>query len=117
MFEARHHPLLPKHQFIKRVARSAFFALLLIGASLYIGMVGYHYFESLGWVDAYVNAAMILSGMGPVQELKTEEGKIFAGSYALFSGIVFLFGIAIILAPVFHRFLHQFHIEESTKKE
>lgn len=67
-------------------------------------------------VDAYVNAAMILSGMGPVSDLKTEAGKIFAGSYALFSGIVFLILMAIILAPIFHQVLHRFHMEADSKK-
>jgi hypothetical protein len=75
-------------------------------------MIGYHHFEHMDWVDAYVNASMILSGMGPVSVLQTEGGKIFAGSYALFSGIAFLVVIAIIIAPVFHRFMHKFHIED-----
>lgn len=78
-------------------------------------MAGYHYYESMSWVDAYVNAAMILSGMGPVNPLQTDAGKIFAGSYALFSGIVFLVVIAVIFAPVIHRFLHKFHLEETNK--
>ena len=81
-----------------------------------MGMIGYHYFEKMSWIDAYVNAAMILSGMGPVAELKTDTGKIFAGSYALFSGIVFLVVMALILAPALHRFLHKFHIEEGSIK-
>lgn len=79
-------------------------------------MFGYHHFEKMSWIDAYVNAAMILSGMGPVEALHTSEGKLFAGTYALFSGIVFLVVIAIIFAPVVHRFLHQFHMDEDKKK-
>ena len=75
-------------------------------------MTGYHYSEDMPWIDAYVNAAMILSGMGPVTELHTNAGKIFAGSYALFSGIIFLVVIAVILAPLFHRFLHKFHLQD-----
>lgn len=76
-------------------------------------MVGYSYYEEMNWVDAYENAAMILSGMGPVSTLKTDAGKIFAGSYALFSGIVFLVIIAVIIAPIVHRFLHKFLVKES----
>ena len=75
-------------------------------------MWGYHYYEGMSWIDAYVNASMILSGMGPVQELKTDAGKFFAGTYALFSGIIFLFFMAVIFAPVFHRFYHQFHLKD-----
>lgn len=76
-------------------------------------MIGYSYFEGMNVVDAYINAAMILSGMGPVSNLQTDGGKIFAGSYALFSGIVFLIVIAIILAPLIHRFFHKFLIKDS----
>jgi hypothetical protein len=75
-------------------------------------MMGYSYFEKMNGTDAFLNASMILSGMGPVSTLETEEGKIFAGFYALFSGIVFLVVIAIIIAPIFHRFLHKFHMQD-----
>ncbi len=93
----------------------------LIGAgiiviSLLIGIWGYHYFEGLPYVDAYADAAMILSGMGPLHDLKTDAGKIFAGTYALFSGIIFLVVIAIIFAPIFHRFFHKFHIQDREKE-
>jgi hypothetical protein len=81
--------------------------------SLGIGMLGYSHFEKMNWVDAYINATMILSGMGPVDVLHTEAGKLFAGTYALFSGIVFLVVIAVIIAPVFHRFMHKFQIKDS----
>lgn len=77
-------------------------------------MLGYSYYEKMNWVDAYINATMILSGMGPVSPLKTDAGKIFAGSYALFSGIIFLIVIAVIFAPLVHRFLHKFLIKESS---
>lgn len=79
-------------------------------------MIGYHHYEKMSWVDAYVNAAMILSGMGPVSNLQTTAGKIFAGSYALFSGIVFLVAIALIFAPVIHRVFLFFHIEDEKNK-
>jgi len=104
--------LFSKMQFLKRIVRSLIKGLIIVAISLGIGMAGYHHYEKMDWVDSYVNAAMILSGMGPASALKTESGKLFAGTYALFSGIIFLFAIAIALAPVFHRFLHKFHTEE-----
>lgn len=103
-------------QFLKHLLRNLVFGIVLSTISLGIGMLGYHHFEEMGWIDAYVNAAMILSGMGPVTELHTDAGKIFAGSYALFSGIIFLVIIAVIFVPVFHRFFKKFHIEESQSK-
>lgn len=109
------HQLVSTTVFLKRLTRSVLIGSVIIAASLGIGMLGYQHFENMSWVDAYVNAAMILSGMGPVSTLQTESGKIFAGSYALFSGIVFLIIIAVIFAPVFHRFLHKFHIELKLK--
>lgn len=96
---------------------SAAIALSIIAVSLIGGILGYRHYEGMSWVDAYVNAAMILSGMGPVGELKTEVGKIFAGTYALYSGIVFLVIIALVMAPVFHRILHQFHVEVLKSKD
>lgn len=77
-----------------------------------MGVLGYHLFENLPWIDSLVNAAMILGGMGPVNELHTNGGKLFASFYALYSGIVFLVSVGIILAPLYHRFLHRFHLEE-----
>ncbi|HKW30974.1 MAG TPA: hypothetical protein VJT54_16740 [Verrucomicrobiae bacterium] len=115
MFEHRSKPLLPPRQFYARLARSAGVALLLVVFALGIGMAGYRSFEPMSWVDAFVNAAMILSGMGPVSSLQTDGGKIFAGCYALFSGLAFLTSLGIIFAPVFHRFLHKFHVEESRR--
>jgi len=113
MFEHRSRPLLPRPQFYARLARSAAVALLVVTVALGIGMVGYRSFEPMSWVDAFVNAAMILSGMGPVSTLQTDAGKIFAGCYALFSGLAFITSITVVFAPVFHRFLHKFHQEES----
>jgi len=104
---------LHRRKFIKSLARNLIIGLALIALALYIGMTGYRYFEGMSWTDSYLNAAMILSGMGPAQELKTEGGKLFAGTYALFSGVWFLVIIAIIFAPIFHRFFRQFHIEEA----
>ena len=112
MFESHKTPLLPKSAFLARLSRSIGVGLSLILVSLGIGVMGYHYFEKMSWVDAFVNAAMILSGMGPLTELRTVSGKLFAGVYALFSGLALLVIIAVILAPVIHRFLHRFHLEE-----
>ena len=111
MDERSHRPLLPRRAFLARVARSGLAALALVAVSLGIGMAGYHSFEGMPWLDAFVNAAMILSGMGPVQELHTSAGKLFAGFYALYSGLALITIAAILLAPVVHRFLHRFHIE------
>lgn len=117
MFEHRSKPLLPRRQFYARLARSAAVALLVVAVALGIGMVGYRAFEPMSWVDAFVNAAMILSGMGPVSSLQTDAGKIFAGCYALFSGLAFLTSIGIFSAPVVHRFLHKFHLEEAKRSD
>lgn len=112
MFEKRHQPVIRKDAFIKRIVRNLFIGFLIITLSLMIGMLGYWYFEKMSLVDAFVNAAMILSGMGPVSSLMTESGKIFAGFYALFSGIIFLVVIAIVFAPLIHRFFHKFLVKD-----
>ena len=117
MYENRSKPLLPRRKFYHRLARSATLALALIGGSLIIGMAGYHFFENLGWVDSFANASMILSGMGPLGELKTSGGKIFAGCYALFSGVAFLTSVAVVFAPLFHRVIHKFHLESEKDAE
>ncbi|WP_249274110.1 hypothetical protein [Parachlamydia sp. AcF125] len=83
-----------------------------IGFSLMIGMLGYRHFEKMPWIDAFANASMILSGMGPLGSLQTAGGKLFAGFYALYSGLTFIFALSLIFAPLFHRFLHKFHLEE-----
>lgn len=101
-----------KKLFIKRLTKNIFSGFTIIIGSLFLGMWGYHHFENMPWTDAYLNAAMILSGMGPEANMTTQEGKIFAGSYALFSGIVFLIVIAIVFAPVIHWFFKRFHLED-----
>jgi hypothetical protein len=113
MYETRYHSLLPRRQFYERMARHIVLGLGLVAICLGIGMCGYHEFEKMGWTDAFVNAAMILSGMGPVSELKNDSGKVFAGCYALFSGLAFTVMVAIILAPAIHRALHKFHLEDA----
>jgi len=115
VFEHRGEPLLPRRAFALRLARFGGLALLIILGSLGIGILGYHTFEGLGWVDATLNAAMILGGMGPVNELHTRNGKLFAACYALLSGVVFLVAVGVFLAPIVHRFFHHFHLELGTE--
>ena len=110
-FEARHHPVIPPRRFVGRMLKAIGLWLVLTVVGLAIGIAGYAGFEGMSLVDAYVNAAMILSGMGPLAELKTTAGKIFAGSYALFSGLVTVIAAGFVLAPLFHRILHRFHVE------
>lgn len=112
MYEKKHHPVAPLKTFIQRVIYNLSIGIAIIACSLGLGIVGYSYFEQMCFVDAYENAAMILSGMGPVDTITTEGGKIFAGTYALFSGIIFLVVIAIVIAPIFHRFFHLFLVKD-----
>ena len=99
--------------FLTHLARNAIFSLLFIAVALFIGMLGYHSFEDMSWIDAYVNAAMILSGMGPLTPLHTFSGKLFAGFYALFSGLAFIAIIALMFAPLVHRFFRKIHLENN----
>lgn len=110
MFEHFRQPLLHRAGYLRRVGHHAGIAVALVCGSLLIGTSGYHFLEGLGWVDALLDASMILTGMGPVHELHTTAGKLFASGYALFSGVVFLTLVAVLFAPVVHRFLHRFHI-------
>jgi len=117
MFEQRKKPLLPRRAFFARLAKSLALALAIVLVSLGIGMAGYHGFEQLPWLDAFLNAAMILSGMGPVALIQTPAGKLFAGCYALFSGLALVTTVAVIFAPLFHRFLHKFHVETDYREK
>jgi hypothetical protein len=112
MFEYKTDPLLPRRQFLKRFGNSFSLGLGLILLSLLIGMWGYHFFEKMDWLTAYVNASMILSGMGPTDPLRTTGGKIFAGAYAIYSGVALLTNVSIIFAPVLHRLFHKFHLSD-----
>ncbi len=112
MYEHRHEPLIPRRLFLGRMAKHAVGALALVVSTLWVGMAGYHWLEGLSWIDAYLNAGMILGGMGPVAKLHTIGGKLFAASYALFAGIVFLIGVGVVFAPVVHRAMHRFHLDE-----
>jgi hypothetical protein len=111
MFEHRRQQLLPRSDFMRRQVRFTLVALGIIAGSLAIGMLGYRVFEGLSWVDAFLNAAMLMGGMGPLAPLTTTAGKIFAGCYALYCGLVLLISVGILAAPIFHRFMHRFHLE------
>ena len=118
MFEHKDKPLLSRSQFALRLVKNAGVGLAIIVVSLLVGMVGYHVFEGQPWIDAFANASMILSGMGPLGELKTSAGKLFAGFYALYSGLAIITITAIIFAPVIHRIMHKFHVpDEDDEKD
>src|SRR5206468_9181257 len=105
MYERRGDPIASRARFTARMARHVAAALAFAGVSLFIGMAGYVYFEQLSWLDAFVDASMLLGGMGPVHTPETPAGKLFAGLYALYSGLVFLVTAGVVLAPVLHRAL------------
>lgn len=111
MFEHRDQPLLPRRQFLLRLARSVGLSLALVAGSLLIGMAGYRLLEGLSWIDAFLNASILLSGMGPVSLPASFGGKLFAGLYALYCGLIVIFIAGLLLAPVAHRVLHKFHLE------
>lgn len=110
-FERRDEKLLPTLEFYKRLVLFGFLSLGIILFSLAIGIMGYMSFEGFGLIDAFLDAAMLMGGMGPVGVLHTDGGKIFAGFYAMYCGFVLIFSVAIFMTPVFHRLLHHFHLE------
>lgn len=110
-FEHHRQPLADRRLFTRRALRYAALSTAIILGSLTIGVVGYHYTEGLPWLDSLLNASMILGGMGPVDTVRTSAGKLFASFYALFSGMVLLVAAGVLIAPIFHRFLHRFHLE------
>lgn len=111
IYEHRGEPLVSRAVFIRRVLRHTAVALGLVGVSLLLGMAGYHFLEGLSWLDGFLNAAMLLGGMGPVDALRTPAGKLFAGFYALYAGLLFITVTGLLAAPVAHRLLHRFHWE------
>ena len=118
MYEHRSRPPLTRAAFFLRMLRHFLLAIAFVGVSLGAGMLGYLYFEDAKvktWRDAFLNAAMLLGGMGPVHTPETERGKVFAALYALYAGLFFLVAAGLLLAPVFHRLLHRFHWEHSTQ--
>jgi hypothetical protein len=112
MFEHRTDPLLPRHHFLNRVLVYSALASLVVGAALGLGVAGYHYLGGLPWIDALVNASMILGGMGPVDPISSHAGKLFASFYALFSGLLFIGAASLVLAPFVHRIMHKLHLDE-----
>jgi hypothetical protein len=112
MYEHRDEPLATREMFIRRLALNGLIGILLLMFSLGIGILGYHYLEGLSWIDALLNASMILGGMGPVNPIRTNIGKVFASFYALYSGVVLLASVGVLATPILHRFLHHFHLAD-----
>ena len=115
-FEHVKQKVISRHAFAVRMANAIGLWVILTLGGLAVGMLGYTLTEGMSGVDAFVNAAMILSGMGPVGELHTTAGKIFAGCYAIFSGLIIVIATGFVLAPIFHRVLHRFHVETSKEQ-
>jgi len=116
MYESRKQPPLARVHFVRRLALHLASAAALLVGSLLIGMAGYAYFEGLAWRDAFVNSAMLLGGMGPVDAPRTDGGKIFAGLYALYAGLVFIVAAGLVFIPLLHRLLHKFHWDDAASK-
>ena len=112
MFEHRSDPLLPRHSFLVRAIGYPALSTLVVGLALGIGVLGYHHLGGLPWIDALVNASMILGGMGPVDPIASDAGKYFASFYALFSGLLFIGAASIAMAPFVHRIMHKLHVDE-----
>jgi len=117
MYERHHEPLISREVYLRRIARSGGLAFAAVLAALFLGVSGYYWFEGIPWEDANLNTAMILGGMGPVAELHSTAGKLFAAAYALFSGLMFIVVAGLFFGPVIHRFLHKFHLEDDRKGE
>lgn len=117
MYEKHYEPLLPRNRFVLRILSHLLTGVGILALSLGIGVLGYHGFEHLSWLDSLLNASMILGGMGPVNAIQSSGGKWFASFYALFSGMIFLGIFSIIIAPVIHRLLHIMHLDENEPDE
>ena len=117
MFENKKEHILPVKAFLQRLLNYAVVAVAFISFSLLIGILGYHFICHLGWIDSFYNASMILGGMGPADVITTNSGKIFAACYALFSGIAFLGSVAILFAPLVHRFFHILHVDNNSPND
>ena len=113
MFEHKSQKILPVHRFIVRLAAWFVLAVLIVTFALGMGILGYHHIAGLTWIDALLNAAMILTGMGPVNQMTTSNAKLFSAGYALFSGVVFLSSMSIVLAPILHRIMHRIHLDDT----
>jgi hypothetical protein len=114
-FERKGETLATWPHFARRMALSLLITLAIVTVALLVGILGYHGIARLSWIDSLLNAAMILTGMGPVDPMKDAPSKLFASAYALFSGVVFLSGVSVVLSPVIHRVIHTFHLAEDSK--
>ena len=112
MFEHRKQPLATRSTFYQRILKHIIIALIIMAVCLVIGIAGYHYLGEVPWIDAIHNASMILGGMVPVVEIRSDAGKIFSSAYALFSGVIFITNVGVILAPALHRIFHRLHLDE-----
>ena len=110
-FEHRKQPLISQQSFVRRLINAALISALLLALWTVVGMVGYHLLAGLPWVDSFLNSAMIVGGMGPVDILNNQPAKVFAGFFAILSGVIFLSVFSLLIGPVFHRFLHRFHLD------
>lgn len=117
MLEHHRKPLITRRAFLSRQLRYLGFSVIILLVSISIGIAGYHFLGNLPWIDSFLNASMILTGMGPVDHLDTTEGKLFASFYALFSGVAFLTFVGVLFAPVYHRFLHRFHFADDEEND
>jgi hypothetical protein len=117
MYEHKSSPLLSPKRYFLRLLNHFGLAVGVVAVSLGLGILGYHDLENLSWLDSLLNASMILGGMGPVNALHTDAGKLFASAYALFSGVVFLVVMGVLFAPVLHRLMHRFHWKTEENKQ
>jgi hypothetical protein len=113
ILEGKYQPLAPLKVFYSRIVQCFLMTVGIVAFSITLGAFGYHYFGELNWLDAFLNASMILTGMGPVDRMETPAGKMFSMFYCLYSGIAFLSLVAILIAPIYHRFLHRFHLDDA----
>ena len=111
-FEHHRQPLASRNHFARRLLKFAGYSAAFLSVSLLVGMGGYHWIGDLGWVDALLNASMILTGMGPVSPMPSDAAKLFASAYAVFSGVAFLTTFSILIAPILHRILHRLHLNQ-----
>jgi hypothetical protein len=111
-YENKSEPVVSREVFLRRLGRNAIVALTVIGVSMIVGIIGYHTIEGMEWIDAFLESAMLLGGMGPIHAPVTVAGKLFAGIYALYAGVLVIGTAGVILAPIFHRLLHSLHVED-----
>ncbi len=116
MYEHRRDKILSRPAFLRRLARHGVASALVVLGSLLMGTVGFHVFNRQAWIDALLNASMLLGGMGPVGDIGPTAGKLFAAAYALYAGLVFLIAVGILFAPMFHRMIHAFHLDQTERE-